>query len=119
MIADDDSDENEYIAGIKGNVKKSSNVLVGDFVEFTKSYDKYIITKIIKRNNELIRPPVSNIDNMVIVVSVSNPEPDYILLDKELVLCFSKNITPIICINKIDLKNDNHNSKSCNYLTND
>ena len=104
-----DSDENEYIAGIKGNVKKSSNVLVGDFVEFTKSYDKYIITKIIKRNNELIRPPVSNIDNMVIVVSVSNPEPDYILLDKELVLCFSKNITPIICINKIDLKNDNHN----------
>ena len=102
-----DKEENEYIANIKGNIKKKSSVLVGDFVEFIKSYDKYLITNIIKRKNEIIRPPVSNIDTMVIVISVCNPEPDYILLDKELVLCFSKNIEPIICINKIDLNNEN------------
>ena len=89
----------------RGNIKKN-NVLVGDIVECEKSYDKYMITKIIERKNQVIRPPVANIDQMIIVISITNPTPDYILLDKQLILCKSKNITPIICVNKIDLSED-------------
>lgn len=94
---------NKIVAEAKGNVKKSNTILVGDNVIFEKMYDKYIITKILDRKNQLIRPPVANIDNLIIVVSIKDPKPDYILLDKEIILCLSKGITPIICINKIDL----------------
>lgn len=101
----EDDNSNIIEAGIRGNAKKKSNVLVGDKVTVEKTYDKYIITDILERKNSLIRPPVANIDNVVIVVSIDNPKPDYILLDKEIALCISKNITPIICVNKVDLEN--------------
>lgn len=94
-------------ANIKGNAKRKSNILVGDYVVIEKKYDKYMITKILDRKNQIIRPPVANIDNLMIVVSICEPVPDFTLLDKELILCFSKNITPIICINKIDLDDEN------------
>lgn len=89
----------------RGNIKKN-NILVGDLVECEKSYDKYMIRRVLERKNQVIRPPVANIDQMIIVLSIVNPKPDYILLDKQLILCKSKNIIPIICINKIDLCDD-------------
>lgn len=98
--------DGEEIQGYKrGNVKKDS-VLVGDIVECEKSYDKYMISKILPRKNQVIRPPVANIDQMIIVLSITEPKPDFMLLDKQLILCKTKNITPIICINKIDLCDD-------------
>lgn len=97
---------NTFEAYKTGNVKKNNNILVGDLVNVKKSYDKYMIEKVLLRKNQVIRPPVANIDQMVIVLSIKNPLPDYMLLDKQLVLCKSKNIEPVICINKIDLCND-------------
>ncbi len=90
----------------RGNIKRKDNILVGDLVECTKSYDKYMIEKVLTRKNQVIRPPVANIDQMIIVLAIKDPLPDYILLDKQLVLCKSKNIKPIICVNKTDLSND-------------
>lgn len=92
---------------IRKNAKKGKNILVGDNVIYEKIDNNFVISKILDRKNELIRPPVANIDNLIIVVSIANPSPDYILLDKEIALCKSKNITPIICINKIDLDDNN------------
>jgi ribosome biogenesis GTPase len=92
-------------AVIRGNAKKKNNILVGDKVKFEKVYDKNVITAVEQRKNCLIRPPVCNIDTLVIVISVADPKPDYILLDKEIILCLARNIEPIICINKIDLEN--------------
>lgn len=88
---------------IRKNAKKGKSILVGDNVVYEKIDKDFVISKILDRKNELIRPPVANIDNLVIVVSIANPSPDYILLDKEIALCEAKNITPIICVNKIDL----------------
>ena len=45
-----------------------------------------MIKKIVAMKNSLIRPPVANIDNLVIVVSLSTPSPDLFLLDKQIVL---------------------------------
>lgn len=92
-----------YVESFKrGNVKKNT-ILVGDFVTYEKTYDKYMIKNILPRKNQVIRPPVANIDQMIIVLSFANPAPDYLLLDKQLILCKRKNIKPIICLNKVDL----------------
>ncbi len=102
-------DNEKYIETIlKGTLKKNkNNVMVGDYVDVENAYDKYIITNIVPRKNFLVRPPVSNIDKLLIVISIANPDPDYMLLDKQLILCKSKKIKPILCINKIDLSKDN------------
>ena len=77
-------------------------ILVGDIVEFVKDRDVYIIEKVQKRKNQLIRPYVSNIDTCLIVIS-RIPEPDFLLVDKIIVNCLHQNIEPILVLNKIDL----------------
>lgn len=94
---------NIVFAKARGNAKKGNAILVGDIVELEKINQDYMITRVIDRTNSLIRPPVSNIDQMIIVVSLGAPVPDYILLDKQIILCLAKGIEPIICLNKIDL----------------
>ena len=112
--------KNDIIASkLRGNLKKNKNILVGDIVKVEKVGQDFMIKDVIDRKNSLIRPPVSNIDQMVIVVSVGAPSPDYILLDKQLVLCLSKNIKPVICVNKIDLVSEDENAKKdIEYINN-
>jgi ribosome biogenesis GTPase len=97
---------NIICAKARGNAKKQGSILVGDIVEVEKIESDYMIVSVVNRQNSLIRPPVSNIDQMIIVVSIGAPSPDFILLDKQIILCKSKNIVPIICVNKIDLINE-------------
>lgn len=61
------------------------------------------IDKILERTNAFIRPAVANIDQLAIVLAVSNPQPDMMLVDKLLITCLSKDIRPLIIINKTDL----------------
>lgn len=93
----------EKEATLRGTVKKRNAVLVGDKVRYEESYDKWMIEEVLERKNSLIRPPVANIDCLIIMVSIQNPKPDYLLLDKEILLCLAKKITPVICVNKVDL----------------
>ena len=104
--------DGKYVEAIvKGNVKKNNTLIVGDLVNVVFYYDKYLITEVLTRKNSLIRPKVSNIDQLVIVISLDSPKPDYTLLDKEIILCKSKNITPLIVVNKIDLESKNEGLK--------
>ncbi|MDF2536674.1 MAG: GTPase [Bacillales bacterium] len=85
---------------------KNINPLVGDFVEYEADNDSEgTITVVGARKNELVRPPISNIDQAILVFSSKEPEFSTILLDRFLVLIESKNIKPIICISKVDLLN--------------
>ena len=108
----------EIIASIKGNTKRKNSIIVGDVVEVNEFYDRYMIEKVYDRKNVLIRPPVANIDNLVIVISLDNPKPDFLLLDKELALCFDKSISPIIVVNKIDLNTSEKTKKDLGYINN-
>lgn len=74
--------------------------LVGDNVEF--EIDRYI-TKIYERKNEFIRPKVANIDHIIIVMSLHEPEFQSFLVDKYMALIESANIEPILFITKTDL----------------
>ena len=75
--------------------------LVGDTVEFDE-VNNYLL-EIESRKNELVRPPVSNIDQAVIVMSIAEPDFSDNLLDKLLCIIEFNNITPIICFTKLDL----------------
>lgn len=83
--------------------KKNINPLVGDFVTFdiTNEGEGYV-TEVQSRFNELVRPPIANIDQALIVSSAVKPDFSPLLLDRFLVLIESKNIQPIIFITKVD-----------------
>ena len=95
-------DDEKISCTAKGVFKfKKMQILVGDNVEVdmeTKS-----ITKIYPRKNEFIRPPIANVDQLIIVVASADPSPDLMLLDEQLVMAEKNGVEPIICINKIDL----------------
>ena len=61
------------------------------------------IEKIMERKSQLIRPPVSNIDLLVVVIATTNPEPDFYFIDKLLVMAESRGIKPLLCVNKTDI----------------
>jgi ribosome biogenesis GTPase len=89
----------------KGVFRRNSiNPVVGDFVEFDKlNNQKGNIVLVNLRKNEIIRPPISNIDMVVIVIAALNPKPSLLFIDKQIVFFESIGIKPIICINKTDL----------------
>ena len=111
-------DGKEVKASLRGNIKRKNGILVGDFVFVELAYDRYMIEKILPRNNSLIRPPVANIDNLVIVVSLATPSPDFYLLDKQIVLAISKGILPLIVVNKIDLNISDKTREDLEYINN-
>lgn len=86
----------------RGSLKKEG-VFVGDKVLFDKN--NKIIEQILPRKNLLIRPPISNLDTMIIVIA-KKPLPDFYLVDKLILFCFVNGINPILCVNKTDDPND-------------
>lgn len=94
-----------YNCILSGLIKKNNKPLVGDIVEFSVNdydKDKNVITKILPRKNQLVRPYISNLDQLFIVLSKS-PKPDYLLIEKLIIYAKINNITPIIVINKSDI----------------
>ena len=63
---------------------------------------KYLL-EIKPRKNSLIRPSIANVDVAIIATSVKEPNFDSNLLDKLLTIIEYNNITPIICLTKMDL----------------
>ena len=83
--------------------------LVGDIADFRVPENEEnlgYLENIHERKNYLIRPPVSNLDQSIVVFAVEDPNPNFILLDKFLINSLKENIKPIICINKIDLNEE-------------
>lgn len=85
--------------------------LVGDFVEFEDDY----IMKLLPRKNFLIRPPICNIDQALIVSSSKEPDFSSNLLDKFLLMIEHLKIEPIIVISKMDLENEAINKYIADY----
>lgn len=78
--------------------------LVGDTVEISVNENaENTIDLICERKNFLNRPPVSNIDNLIIVVSTVEPRPNFYVIDKLIATAEYKNIEPYIVISKTDL----------------
>lgn len=92
----------------RGNFRnKKITPLVGDQVIFESSNatDGYLL-EILPRKNQLVRPPVANIDIGVVIVSMVEPAFSYNLLDRFLVTLEGTDIEPVIYLSKIDLLPD-------------
>lgn len=77
--------------------------MVGDLVELSVPETGFAsIDDLLPRKNALLRPPVSNIDQLVIVVSASVPKPDWLLTDKLLLQAHLLGVQPLLVLNKID-----------------
>lgn len=101
----------------RGILKKEEQVpLVGDEVLFSlvdEALMEGMLEKILPRNNELIRPPIANVDQLLIVISHSHPTPNYVLLDRILVMAESQHLKALLCFNKTDLALDGLNRSLC------
>jgi len=97
----------------RGKFRKDElSPIVGDRVTIELNADGTgHIMKIHPRKNFLIRPGVANVDILVLVSAAKSPLPDFLLLDKLLVLAESKGIEAIICLNKTDLAEDDEVSE--------
>ncbi len=78
--------------------------LAGDrvTVEFQEDGSGFL-TAILPRRNVLVRPPVANLDLLVIVASAAQPTPNTMVMDKLIAVAEKRNIEPIVVINKTDL----------------
>ena len=92
----------------RGKFRKNSDLpYVGDDVRITMDDNqKGYIVSIDKRKNMFIRPPVSNVDELIIVASLSNPEPDLFFIDKLATIASANNVKVSICFNKRDIASD-------------
>lgn len=98
------SNNSNYVCKSRGKFRNVNiTPLVGDEVVFDE-LNNYIL-EVKKRKNELLRPPVSNIDNALIITNVK-PTFNTNLLDKLLCIIEFNNIKPIICFTKLDLLNE-------------
>jgi len=95
-----------YDAIAMGKLRKGKSPIVGDIVEFEELEDKYGIQKIHPRKNELVRPLIANVDQAIIVMSAKDPDFSTVLIDRLLFLISYAEITPILCVSKMDLISD-------------
>lgn len=99
------SNDKIYNCKAKGLFRKEGiTPTVGDKVIFDK--EKMVITDILTRKNILVRPPISNVDQAIIVMSVVNPTFSTNLVDKFINIIEYNNIKPILCLTKLDLLED-------------
>ena len=77
--------------------------VVGDnvFIQVISDTEGYI-EEVFPRRNQLIRPPVSNVDQAIIIISIAEPDLSPSLLNRFLTLVEDANIEPVICLSKLD-----------------
>lgn len=78
--------------------------VTGDYVKLHfENNAETVITDVLERKNEIIRPPLANIDITVLVVSSCEPTPNLFILDKLTAVFESKGIETVFVFTKIDL----------------
>ncbi len=99
-----------YNCNARGKFKAGeTSPVAGDIAEIEITDEEKcagIIEKIIERKNYIKRPKMANLSQIILVLSMKLPKPDLLLLDKQLVYAEYMKIKPIICLNKIDLEDE-------------
>lgn len=95
-----DNENNTYELKARGKFRHiNKSPKVGDKVLF----DDEFIKDVKERVNNLVRPPVCNIDQAILINSAKEPNFSFNLLDRFLMLIENEDITPVIVVTKIDL----------------
>ena len=92
---------------IRGRLKKERfSLLTGDKVLFSPSHPEGSIEEIFERKNRLIKPAIANVDQIVLVFSLKNPDFNQNVFDRFLVLTEQAGIPLYICLSKADMLDD-------------
>ena len=96
-----------YNCFARGKLKQDSIYpTVGDMVNIevlNEENNEAIINEVLERKTYIKRPKISNVSQIMLVISSKHPKPDLLMLDKQLAYSELMNIKPVIIINKIDL----------------
>lgn len=93
--------------GIFRNKKMKPNV--GDVVDIdviSEEEKTGNLTVIYKRKNQIIRPMAANVDQALVIFAVHEPEPDFHLLNRFLIMMQQQDVPVTICFNKTDLASE-------------
>lgn len=114
-----DVDGSYYDTKPRGLFRKNKfSPIVGDVVDFeVENITEGYIHHVHERKNELKRPPVSNIDHLIIVMSAVEPDFSTQLLDRFLVIAHSYHLRPRILVTKKDLTTDSISQNIKHHLS--
>ena len=105
-----DTEKGLYECRARGIFRKNKiTPLVGDRVSISvvdEENKKGVVEEIEKRDTELVRPPIANVDKALIVFAIKNPAPNLSLLDRFIVLAEKENLEIVIVFTKVDLDAD-------------
>lgn len=114
-----------YECRAKGIFRKDNQKpLVGDDVTMQVLDEKELegsVTSILPRKNSLIRPAVANVDQALVFFAMEDPRPNFLLLDRFLIMMEQQKVPSAICFNKKDLAQKDEldrlytTYKSCGY----
>lgn len=111
-----------YECKAKGIFRKDNQKpLVGDNVRISVLDEKEKsgnIIEILPRKNSLIRPAVANVDQAFVIFALENPKPNFMLLDRFLIMMEQAKIPAVICFNKKDLAQEEDILKLCDIYEN-
>ncbi|GAV23719.1 ribosome small subunit-dependent GTPase A [Carboxydothermus pertinax] len=95
-----------YRCKARGKFKKDNiKILTGDRVVISVLIpdSEGVIESLLPRKNELIRPPIANVDQVLLVFSFANPSPNSELIDRLLVMAGAADLDVVLVFNKSDL----------------
>ena len=100
-----DTPQGQYICNARGLFRKNKiSPIVGDWVEISiENSETGQLMTILPRSNELKRPKVANVDQVLIVLASARPSFSFTMLDRYLMQSEHEEIEAAICINKTDL----------------
>ncbi len=104
-VVEDSETGKRVLCKLRGKFKKQGlKILVGDIVEYSEDgVGGGVIENVYNRKNELKKPKIANVDQVVLVTTIKEPEVPLIILDKFLVLSERTNLPVYIVFNKVDL----------------
>lgn len=99
------SDNCLWECSLRGKFRKiKQDFLPGDRLLFAElSNKKGVIEGVLPRTNQLLRPTVANVEQLLVVIALTTPQPDLLLLDRILIMAMREKILPLIFFNKADL----------------
>ncbi|MCR5134349.1 MAG: ribosome small subunit-dependent GTPase A [Clostridiales bacterium] len=102
-----ETEEGIYQCRARGLFKKQGIIpMVGDRVMIDRTQEEEVegyVTKIHPRSNSFIRPPISNVDLLLVVAAFRHPAPNIRLIDRFLVMAQMSGTEAVLCFNKSDL----------------
>ena len=102
LVSSKDGDRRVTCRG-RGALRRDDKLLVGDLCLVREEGGEAVIERILPRRTSLVRPPLSNLDELFVVTAASHPAPSLETIDKLTAIAVHNGITPTLIVTKADL----------------